>query len=597
MKKIVFLIFFVVTFSVFAQVQDDFSDGDFTNNPVWSGMTENFTVNSNNELQSNAQTESKSYLTTPSLAVNNATWEVKVRIDTKTSASNYISIYIMSDRADLSGSLNGYYVQIGGTKDDISLYRQKGSATTKRKIIDGTDKTVDINPVELIVRVTRDDKGTFKLYRKLPTDSDFVLEGEAVDDNITSSSYFGLLFANSKSTGEKYFFDDVVVKGEKVEDKTAPAWTKLLLEEPNKLVLEFSEEIDFSEARFQVDNGVGEPIAVDIANDKTAVTLTFANHFQKGMVYTVDVMNIKDTSGNLLAETQKRVGIVGELAVGDIVINEILPNPEKDIPEYFEIYNTSDKVLDLSSVRFGVRNKKGEIKPAYHFPEKTLLLPKGYLAVTTDADLIRKTYKTPNSANIVSVEKIPALSNASANLAVVNEDATLVYDEVNYSEKWHTVMIRNPKGVALEKINPALPTNDATSWHSASTDSHYGTPGYQNSQYRELNATVEAEKWVWVTPEAFTPDNDGVEDVCFIHYKTDAVGYTANVMIFNAVGVLVKKLAANVVLGMEGNFIWDGNTDDGKIVNAGIYVLYFEMINTKTGVKKVEKLPLVVSLR
>lgn len=158
-------------------------------------------------------------------------------------------------------------------------------------------------------------------------------------------------------------------------------------------------------------------------------------------------------------------------------------------------------------------------------------------------------------------------------------------------------MIKNPKGVSLERINPDLLSQSPSSWHSAASEVRYGTPGYKNSQFRDLSTTAVPEKWVWVEPEAFSPDNDGVDDVSFIRYKTDAVGYTANVIVFNSVGMKIKQLASNVLLTSDGILTWDGKTDRGLNVNPGIYVLYFEMINAENGVKKIEKLPLVVSAR
>jgi len=126
---------------------------------------------------------------------------------------------------------------------------------------------------------------------------------------------------------------------------------------------------------------------------------------------------------------------------------------------------------------------------------------------------------------------------------------------------------------------------------------HYGTPGYKNSQYRDPDSKVVADKFVWTDPESFSPDNDGVDDVCFIHYKTDANGYVANVLILNAVGFKVLQLASNILLSTEGFLTWDGKTNKGKNANVGIYVLYFEMFNPKTGSRKQLKLPIVVSSR
>jgi len=146
---------------------------------------------------------------------------------------------------------------------------------------------------------------------------------------------------------------------------------------------------------------------------------------------------------------------------------------------------------------------------------------------------------------------------------------------------------KNPKGVALERINPGLPTQDAVSWHSAASEVNYGTPGYKNSQYRELNPNENPERFVWTEPEAFSPDNDGVDDICFIRYALNSNGYVANVLILNAVGVKVCELASNSLLQAEGFLTWDGKQIKEEC-NVGIYIIYFEIFNPQTGAKRLK---------
>lgn len=610
MKKTLILLLVLLPLWAFSQnsIQwsEDFSDGDFTNNPTWVGTDENFTVNAQKQLQLDAPAEvSRSYLSTRSEVFDDATWEFWVRINNTTSANNYSLVYIISDRLDISEDVNGYYVQIGNTADEISLYKQRGSK--REKIIDGVDKSIDTKPVIVSIRVTRTKDGEFSLFRKREStdpafnDADWVQEGSVVDNDaqIQGSKYFGVLAQSTKANNKNYLFDDISVSGERLMDVTPPIWLDLRLVEPNQMVLTFSEEVDLSEADFSVDNGIGTPSSVELSAGNTVVTLTFSQNFESGVIYTVQANNIKDLAGNPLENTEQKIGILEDVMPGDLVINEILFDPLPDTPEYFEICNNSSKVLDLSRVFFTTRKKDNSLNSGYYFPQNTILLPQQHLAVTKDPDTLRIVYEVPDTANIAFVEKFYALPNDGGSLLLVYEPDSTILDEVTYSPKWHHTLIRNSKGVSLERINPAMDSQNPDTWHSASTHVNYGTPGYKNSQFREMTPTTspDGEKWLYPDPEVFTPDNDGIEDVCFIRYKTEAVGYTANIMIFNAVGIKVTQLASNQILGAEGYLIWDGKTDRGKNVNPGIYVLYAELINADSGVKKVEKMPIVVSAR
>ncbi|MBP1663683.1 MAG: hypothetical protein H6Q19_823 [Bacteroidetes bacterium] len=596
MKKSFIILIQLIPLFAFSQINESFSDGNFTQNPVWTGTVQNFRVNSENQLQSQAAATSKSYLSTQSEAFEDAIWEFWVKITYTTSSSNYASVYLISDRADVTSECYGYYVQIGNANDEISLYRQEGA--TKTKIIDGTDKLIDVNPVEVRVKVTRDKSGKFTLYRKLSSDNDYVTEGEEVVDNkVQGSKYFSLLYSNSSTTGNAYFFDDISVAGEKLIDVTPPVWTSLSLIHPDKLILTFSEPIDFTSTEFQVDNGIGSPSKQVVSADKTTVELTFTNNFEKGKIYVVDALNIKDFAGNVLENTQKQIGLIEPVEVGDLSINEILFEPTEDVPEYFEIFNNSDKVLDVSKVFFGTRKTDGSFIPANNFPPKTLLLPRQYLALTPDPNAIRNRYQAPDTARILNSSKWSALNNSSAALLITNSTGDTIYDEVKYDVKWHHPMVRITAGVSLERINPSLPAQNTGNWHSAASEVQYGTPGYKNSQYRDISSTKTTEKWVRTDPESFTPDNDGIDDVCFIRYITEANGFIANAVILNSVGVKVRQVAANQLLSTDGFFTWDGRTDTGKSVNPGIYIIYFELINANSGVKKTEKIPVVVSAR
>ena len=594
MKNLSLFFAFFVPVLCFAQVNENFSDGNFTNNPVWTGTTSNFMVNSSFQLQSQATTASTSFLFTPSEAFGNATWECAVKIAYNPSAYNYASVYLASDKSDISSGCNGYYVQIGGSNDEVSLYVQEG--TKKTKIIDGKDKRTDSNVVDLRIKVTRDVLGNFALYSKLAGESDFVQEGTALNNVVKSSAYVGVLFVNTALTGKDYYFDDILVTGNKVIDKEPPLWTTLSVEQPNILNLRFSEAMDFSHAAYTVDQGINSPSSHVVSDDKTLISLTFDTDFERGKLYTLQTSGLTDLAGNKLIQSVRTTGITEPVGINDLIINEVMFDSPDSSAEYLEIYNRSDKLLDVAGVVFTTRKSDGTLNTGNNIPDQTVLLPDSYLALTSDAEKVRAYHACPDGSNIMSAGW-NALNNESATIVLANAAKDTIYDELTYNVKWHHSLVKNPKGVALERINPQLPTQSQESWHSAASEVNYGTPGYKNSQYREIGTPDKTEKIVWTEPESFSPDNDGVDDVCFIHYKTDAAGYVANAIIMNAVGVRICQLASNILLSTEGFLTWDGKTDKGTNANVGIYVLYFEMFNPNTGNRKRLKMPIVVSSR
>jgi len=195
----------------FGQFTDDFSDGDFTNNPTWIGDNTRFEVDTNFSLHLNDTAASTSSLVTQSQAIINGEWIFSVRLDFSPSTNNFAKVYLASDMVDLSGPLNGIYVKIGGqggSIDDISLYTQTG--TNSNEIIDGVAGLVSNNP-DISVKATRDAIGNWELF--LDTNGVFFTQGTALDSSILSSEYFGVYCKYTITRSDKFWFDDFSVSG------------------------------------------------------------------------------------------------------------------------------------------------------------------------------------------------------------------------------------------------------------------------------------------------------------------------------------------------------------------------------------------------
>jgi hypothetical protein len=592
-KCLFFLLF--VTNLCLAQVNESFSDGDFYKNPIWEGNVDHFFVNNAFQLQSKATTASYSSLFTVSEAFDDAVWQAWVKITYPTSSSNFAVVYLTSDVIDVSAGCNAYYVQIGNTSDEVSLYLQQG--TKKTKIIDGIDKRTDASVLEIQIKVTRDAAGNFALYSKLPTETDFVLEGMTQNTAIKRANYFGVAYSNTSTTGNAYYFDNLMVSGNVVPDNDSPLITSVNVLDINRLQLIANEAVDVNNAKFNVNNGIGDANVVELKNNNKVIELGFAADFKTRQGYTLSVVGLTDKAGNELAQSEYRFGIVEMPNAGEILWNEIMFENHQNSVEYVEIINTTDKVIDLSNFVITTRKSDATFNTGTRVPNATLLFPKQIMAFASNVNLLIQHHNCPPNANIVETANWAALNNESATLVLLNADRTLVLDELTYDKKWHHPSLTTTKGVALERLNTTMPSKDSKTWHSAGFAHNYGTPGFENSQTYEAATPEMPENNVLIEPAVFSPDNDGKDDVCFVHYKVDTNGYVGNMKVLNAQGVLVKELLNNVLIDVEGTVRWDGTNTSGNLLTAGVYVLYFEIIHATTGKKLSFKKPIVLTRR
>lgn len=602
MKKTIFFFLFFLPLFCFSQINDDFSDGDFTHNPAWSGDVGKFIVESG-VLRLNAPAETgTAYLSTPSTAIKDATWEWWVKLEFAPSTSNYARFYLVSSSPNLAGSLNGYLVRIGygtGENKELSLYKQNGTSLTK--IVGSTNIFAGLNEVEAKIRVTRNSEGEWRLFAQLAGETGYTEIGESAIDNTYTNSYcIGVLCNYTTTRRTSFYFDDIIVTGDMHPDTIPPILNDIEIIQPNQLILGFSEPLDETLAT-SVNNYILypdeiNPSSANISSGKDIITLTFASDIEENKLYTLHVEGLADESGNYMNPVDWRFGIPLYPEEADLVWNEVMFNNPESSVEYVEICNRSDKLIDASGLTFSTLRADGSLNTAVVIPNKTYIEPHGYAAFCSDAELLRQYYHLSQDANIYTTARWNSLNNESATLVLTDENNEIIYDQFTYSSKWHHPLVKNAAGVSLEKINPNMPTQSQESWHSASSEVDYGTPGYRNSQYRELESDVTKDN-VWIEPEYFSPDNDGVLDVCFIRYATEHVGSVANAIIFNAVGEKVYRLYSDALLSSEGYIIWDGKTDSGKLANSGVYVLYLQLFNPSTGKKSEFKLPIVVSAK
>ncbi len=373
-------------------------------------------------------------------------------------------------------------------------------------------------------------------------------------------------------------------------DTEPPQLLRAYLNSATRVVAVFSEPLDPTQLlnpfNYSVNNAIGTPVSVILLSSVEA-ELTLAQMVQAGMIYILTVNPaVTDCPGNMLEKNTARFAQAEIPSISDILISEVLYRPFDDGAEFVEIYNRSQKVIDLGAIKIARVNPDNTLQTAYNLSFTPWLIFSGeYYVITTDPQAVKSHYYTPHPDHFLMLNTMPSLTDDGAEFALIAPDGKRI-DQLRYSPAWQFALLNDDKGVSLERISFNRPTQDSTNWHSAAESVGFATPAYRNSQYSDAESDGSE---VSVTPEIFSPDNDGHHDVLFINYAFDRPGYLANLKIFDGQGREIIHLVKNQLLGTEGSFTWDGITASRQKAPLGIYVLWLELFHDTGRVKKLKK--------
>jgi hypothetical protein len=471
-RLIPLLLLLVLTRAVQGQMTDDFSDGDFTSSPSWSGDTGLFIVNGDRQLQLNATGSGECFLSVPCLSQETMEWDLWVRLSFSPSSNNYSRIYLEADQPHLTDTLNGYFLQLGeaGSDDAIRLCRQSGNDVTT--LCSGTAGLI-AEAFALHIKVIKTDNEEWKIYSKPDTAWEFTPEGEGSALDMAPYACFGVLCKFTGSNSRKFYFDDFYA-GPPVIDTLPPVVNELHTLSCRQLSLIFSEPVRESEsedpAHYMVGKNIGHPVTAERdGTDPRHVELSFANDFMQDTVYTLYVSGISDNEGNEmdpcdLLFSWHRIGIY------DIVINEIMadPAPVVALPdaEYIELLNRSPVAVNLLGWALDYGSSRSVL------PDVTIESG-GFLLITQGNDL------AAFGPVIGSFSSNSSLNNESSTITLMDPEGHVIHS-VSYSSEWYKESYKKEGGWSLEQIDPGNPCGEGSNW-DGSADMSGGTPGRVNS--------------------------------------------------------------------------------------------------------------------
>jgi len=478
-------ILFITSFVSKAQIFDDFSDGNFTSNPGWFGDTAKFKITSSSAippemkpaLQSDGDGSDTTILYLPNSMISNTEWRFWIKLSFNTSGNNYARVYLVSDEPDLKNELNGYFVQVGGSNDSISLQKQTG--LTSEIIIQGTYAYTGNSTNKLRIKVTRDETGNWSLFSDTEGGYNFQEEGSAFDTGYNSTGYFGIYCKYTSSNATKFYFDDFYVN-EIIIDTIPPEIESVSVFSQTSLNIAFSEQVEPATAgnilNYVVNNGVGNPVmATPDGNNASVVHLEFQQPFLPEVQYSIVISNVQDLAGNAMTGDTATFTYFEPTSTYayDIVINEIMADvnpapanlPEKD---FLELYNRTSTAINLQGWTIKLKNNSTPVT----FPA-VVIEPDSFLIVVKSSDV-------EDFEIFGAVAGLPGFSlNNETKLVLRNESGSYIHS-VNYTKAWYKDEEKQEGGWSIEQIDPDYACAGEQNWMAAFDESG-GTPGRQNS--------------------------------------------------------------------------------------------------------------------
>jgi Lamin Tail Domain/Bacterial Ig-like domain/CHU_C Type IX secretion signal domain len=501
MKKIILALAFIIFYSsnTNAQLNETFTDGNFTANPAWIGGTADWIVNPALQLQSNNLiANSTYYLSTANTLATTTQWDFYCNLTFNTSSTNYADVFLTASASDLTlNTTTGYFVRIGNTNDEICLYRKDATGVVT-KIIDGVDVTTNTSNNILKIRVVRNAANVWTLSRDLTgSGASYFTEGTVTDNTFSTSAFFGILIRQSTATFfQRHFFDDIQIQTY-VPDVTPPSIVSATALSATAVDVFFNESVDLTTsqiaANYSVSNGVGIPTsAVRDAINTSLVHLIFATNIPPRVNVTLSVNGVADLSANVLNGGTKVFSYFVPFQY-DIVIDELMadPTPVVGLPtnEWLELKNTTTFDINLQNYKLGKSTGESGAMPSYVLPAG------GYVILCTGSAVAAMSVYGPT----IAVTSFPSLNNDADRIYLRAPQGTIIHS-VNYTDAWYQNELKKDGGWTLEMIDTKNPCTGINNW-KASVDARGGTPAAKNS-VDAINADASAPKLL----RAYAPD-------------------------------------------------------------------------------------------
>lgn len=266
-------------------------------------------------------------------------------------------------------------------------------------------------------------------------------------------------------------------------DLVAPIISKIEVIDSITLNIVFSKSMD---ANSLISGGYAISNNYNVASfniDSTnymSVVIVLDTYLTEGILQTISISNVTDCPGNIIGTNNTDFVLPQQGEFGDLVINEVLFDPFNNGEDFVEVYNISNKYIDLGTWNLATIEDQlvSNIKPIAN--SQQIIFPGQYFAITKDTSAVKTSYPISSGGNYIQSLALPTYGSTDGVVILLNNNFEQI-DRFDYSTDIH-YGVSSDDGVSLERIDFYAATNDITNWRSAKQTAGFATPGLSNSQ-------------------------------------------------------------------------------------------------------------------
>ncbi len=377
-------------------------------------------------------------------------------------------------------------------------------------------------------------------------------------------------------------------------DVHPPQLIRIYVPHINQIQVSFSEHLDsislLNPLNFSLNPILYPKNIYTDPNKRNTIYVNYDKSLQEETDYVMQIPSIQDCAFNTSAPIQSlNFQIPRAPKQGEIIINEVLFNPEKDAYDFIELYNTSQAHLDVSKLQICKINNQGILEECERFAEEGIqLAPNQYMAISEFPALAQNNAYPIQVSDWIS-HKIPSMNDDFGTIILVDQMHNIL-DSVYYSDQMHLSFFHHTEGVSLEKINPYITRFEVNNWISAAETQNFSTPCKKNSQFKLSSG----QSGKFSCPKSyFSPDADGHDELLSFEYQTGGGHWVADLSIHTSEGKLVKDICKSTLLANSGELHWAGDTNTGERAPIGNYIALWNCYSDKG---ETEQHKIVISL-